>query len=158
MKKIIIIAGALIVIVGGFFLIRSNSSNSSKKYSENITDEGFSISTGGGSISGKYEDPDKLNLGLSVYSGAILAGDQKSAGNFNLNGVKLTSATYQTDDSREKVEDFYAKQFGSDLQKGEIISGDKTYKLFKSKTNANSAMVNIWTQDNITYFTIFKTS
>lgn len=156
MKKALIIVVIIGVIVTGFFLVRKYSGASGANFKETINDEGFNISTGGGTISGKYEDANTLNLGLRVYPGATSAGDSKSAGNYNLNGVKLSAATYQTDDSREKVEKFYSNLFGSDLQKGEVISGDKTYKIFKSKTNSDSALVNVWVENNATYFTIFK--
>ena len=162
MKKIIIITGILIVLVGGYFLYvkltNNSTATSNAGFNETSNDQGFSITQGKNEITAKYADPSSIDFGVKVYPNAQANSDQKTAGNFNLNGIKLTAATYTTSDARTKVETFYTNQFGSDAVTSTLADGDTTYSVIKSKANTTGPIVNIWVQDSTTYFTILKTN
>ena len=158
MKKIIIIAAALVVLVGGYLVIKSlgQEATSSDPIKKVINDEGFNIQQGDSRISGSYVAPETLDFGIKIYPNSKPTEDQQSAGNFDVNGVKLTAATYLTTDSRSKVEEYYSNQFGSDAVVGSLVDTNATYKIIKSKTN-KGPIVNVWVENENTYFTILKT-
>jgi len=156
-KKYILILGILALLIGGVWIYSSQKSkNLVTDSSQEFTDKGFTIAQGGKAISGQYiTDTDNLNLGLKVYSNASIISEKSAAETININGVKATAATYKTDDSREKVENFYKTQIGSEAIVVEAIDGTITYRVIKAKTNIGS-IVNVWAEDAVTYFTIIK--
>jgi hypothetical protein len=158
MKKVIIIAAALIVLVGGYFVYKKLSTpktTASLPFTQEIKDNSFTLAQGKNKVTGQYVDPSTLNLGVSVYPNSSPTQDQKPAGNFDLNGVKLTAATYQTSDERSKVESYYKNQFGSDAISSSLVDTDATYMIIKSKSNTGP-IVNVWVENEATYFTIIK--
>lgn len=158
MKKVIIIVAVVIILVGGFFLYRKLATPQTTAvlpYTQEIKDNGFTLAQGKNKVTGQYVDPATLSLGVSVYPNSTPTEDQKSAGNFDLNGIKLTAATYQTSDQRSKVESYYQNQFGSDAISSSLVDTDATYKIIKSKSNTGP-IVNVWVENDTTYFTIIK--
>lgn len=157
MRKYILIVGILVILVGGVWLysvLKGRASTGSAQ--EVITDKGFSVSQDGKTISQAYiADATNLNFGISVYPKAKLIDEKGAASNMEINGSKILTATYQTTDSREKVEKFYMSQIGSEAIFVEAVDGAITYKLIKSKTNIGPS-INIYVRQNTTYFTILS--
>jgi len=157
MKKILIIVIAVVVLIGIGVLIAKLRGNKTPQIREEVTDQGFNIAQGKDQISGQYIDPDSVDFGVAVYLNATPTEESQSAANYDFNGLKITSAAYKTSDSRKAVENFYKNQFGSDVQTGEFIQGDTTYKIIKSKAGTGP-IVNIWTDAGTTYFAIIKSA
>jgi hypothetical protein len=155
MKKVLFIAGIIVVVVGvaWFVSTRSKQSDSGKV---DINDKGVNISQNGRNISEEYiSDTSKLDLGISIYPNAELIDSKDAAAKININGVQGLAATYQTGDSREKVENYFKKQIGSTAIVSEAVNNSITYRVIKSSSNTGS-FVNVWNEGKTIYFTVIK--
>lgn len=156
MKKTILIIAGFVIIFGSLYLFSTRSSSKGiTGIKEEFSDSGFSISGNGKSISAEYVEPSTIDFGLPVYPAAEPIKDDPAAGNFDFGGEKMSAATFYTSDTRDKVERYYMNQFGSEAVTGEAYEDELKFKVIKSKTNSGS-FVNVWVENNITYFTIIK--
>lgn len=156
MKKYIIILVVVLLLIGGVWIYSALKNKNQLNSSQDFNDKGFIVSQNGKSVSGQYiSDTSSLDLGLAAYPNATIIADKDAAEKLNLQGVKLTAATYTTSDARDKVETYYKSKIGTDAIIVEAVDGAQTYRLVKSKNNIGSS-VNVWVQDKVTYFTIIK--
>jgi hypothetical protein len=156
MKKYLFVVGIILILVGAGWFISTRSKQSDSASKVEINDKGINISQNGKNLTAEYiTDTSKLDLGISVYPKAELLQGRDAPANINLNGVKATAATYKTDDNREKVEQYFKTQIGSEAIVAEGINNSSTYRVIKSKTNAGP-WVNVWNEGDTIYFTVVK--
>lgn len=156
MKKYLFVFGIILALVGAGWFISTRSKQSDSASKVEITDKGINISQNGKNLKTQYiTDTSNLDLGISVYPNAELLQGNDAPANIDINGVKATAATYKTDDSRQKVEQYFKNQIGSDAIVAEGINNSTINRVIKSKTNTGS-YVNVWNEGDTIYFTVIK--
>jgi len=99
-------------------------------------------------------NPDEAarNLGVDVYPGAKM--QKTDAANINIAGMHTVSAQFETDDSPDKVADFYKAKFPN----ANVSVGDQDHYTIVSTSEKNMITINIEPSDGKTLIHIASVS
>lgn len=115
MKRLIIAIVILILLIVAGYFIYTKYLQKTFGIGGAVTRTASSYKATEGSKSVEFQDitnPSTVNLGLPVYSGAVISTVQGDSTSSVVNGLKMTVLTYTSSDPVDKVVSFYKDQMG----------------------------------------------
>ncbi|OQA52055.1 MAG: hypothetical protein BWY43_00662 [candidate division WS2 bacterium ADurb.Bin280] len=102
----------------------------------NVSDEGVELLFGDLGTDLKYlTSPSTVDYGVVKYPSAVVSSQKELSFEGEVNGSQLTVGTFTTEDTVDKVMDFYIGKFGKDYKSGSINgqAGSTDYKYVTSE-------------------------
>lgn len=147
LKKIFAVIILLAVLGGGsyaVYLALNGTRESEIEPVAKVDDEGVELLFGDLGTDLKYlANPAAIDYGIAKYPSAVVSSQKELSFEGKVNGSQLTVGTFTTQDTIDKVVDFYIAKFGKNYKSGSINgqTGSTDYKYVTSQSDDSPVVI-----------------